>query len=255
LLVEDTPANQKVIAGILRKRGHRVTLAANGREAVECFRKARFDAILMDVQMPVMDGYQATAEIRALEGDSAGRTSIIALTAHSTDQDREACLKAGMDAHLNKPIDLEQLVQVVESSATRSERSSPTSDTDATSGRNVSQDNTFDLPATMKRLGGDEQLLLDFVEVFNEDSPRLLLDLQSAIAQGDSAITARTAHSLRGLAANFGAARVVELAALIENAGTQEDLAQADCCMEQFSQAVAQLAASLNSYRSARFGD
>jgi signal transduction histidine kinase len=113
LVVEDTPANQKILCRILGKRGHTTELASNGREAVDLARKGRFDAILMDVQMPVLDGFGATAEIRELERDGP-RTPIIAVTAHAMPGDRERCLAAGMDAYLSKPIDSQNLLELVE---------------------------------------------------------------------------------------------------------------------------------------------
>jgi two-component system, sensor histidine kinase and response regulator len=113
LLAEDTPANQKLITHILRKRGHNVAVANNGREAVQLAEQQAFDLILMDVQMPVVDGFQATGEIRAANGPSA-RLPIIAMTAHAMQGDRERCLAAGMDDYITKPIDMRRLIQLVE---------------------------------------------------------------------------------------------------------------------------------------------
>jgi CheY-like chemotaxis protein len=112
LLVEDVPTNQMLIRRILEKRGHRVDVADNGREAVQRVSGTAFDVILMDVQMPVMDGYQATAAIR--EMPALARVPIVALTAHAMPGDRERCVAAGMDAYLTKPIDVHELVQMVE---------------------------------------------------------------------------------------------------------------------------------------------
>jgi signal transduction histidine kinase len=113
LLAEDTPANQKLITHILRKRGHSVAVANNGREAVQLAAQQDFDLILMDVQMPVVDGFQATGQIRAANGRSA-RLPIIAMTAHAMQGDRERCLAAGMDDYITKPIDMRRLIQLVE---------------------------------------------------------------------------------------------------------------------------------------------
>jgi signal transduction histidine kinase/CheY-like chemotaxis protein len=113
LLAEDTPANQKLVIRILEKRGHAVEVADNGRKAIEEAARQPFDAILMDVQMPVMDGFQATAAIRSLENGN-GRAPIIAMTAHAMKGDLERCLEAGMDAYLAKPINRRELIEVVE---------------------------------------------------------------------------------------------------------------------------------------------
>jgi signal transduction histidine kinase/ActR/RegA family two-component response regulator len=113
LLAEDTPANCKLVERILARRGHTVRVAANGAEAIDLVRAEAFDLILMDVQMPVVDGLQATAEIRRL-GSHAGTTPIVAMTAHAMKEDRQRCLDAGMDGYLSKPITAAELVQVVE---------------------------------------------------------------------------------------------------------------------------------------------
>jgi CheY-like chemotaxis protein len=114
LLAEDTPANQKLITHILRKRGHVVSVANNGREAVQLAAGQDFDLILMDVQMPIVDGFQATSEIRAGADPARPRMPIIAMTAHAMQGDRERCLAAGMDEYITKPIDMRRLIELVE---------------------------------------------------------------------------------------------------------------------------------------------
>ncbi|MGC1275105.1 MAG: response regulator [Planctomycetaceae bacterium] len=123
LLVEDTPANRKVVTAVLSKRGHKVTIAVDGREAVDLFkRRLEFDVVLMDVQMPNMDGFQATGIIRTIEQSHGGRVPIIAMTAHAMRGDRERCLAAGMDAYLSKPIDVRRMLRLIERVALRSRR-------------------------------------------------------------------------------------------------------------------------------------
>jgi signal transduction histidine kinase/ligand-binding sensor domain-containing protein/CheY-like chemotaxis protein len=117
LLAEDNPVNQRVAARLLEKRGHRVALAANGREALEWLEREKFDLILMDVQMPELDGLETTAIIREREKSEGGRIPIIALTAHAMKGDRERCIEAGMDNYVNKPIDAVSFLEVVESTA------------------------------------------------------------------------------------------------------------------------------------------
>jgi two-component system sensor histidine kinase/response regulator len=113
LLSEDNPVNQKVAARILEKAGHRVTLAANGLAAVEKYKEAEFDLVLMDVQMPVMDGFEATAAIRQLQKERNQYTPIVAMTAHAMKEDRERCLEAGMDEYVSKPFDSKNLMAVI----------------------------------------------------------------------------------------------------------------------------------------------
>ena len=115
LLVEDTPVNQKLAVRLLEKQGHSVTTANNGREAMEILDRLKWDVdlVLMDVQMPEMDGYQTTAAIREREAHLGLRLPIIAMTAHALERDQERCLAAGMDAYLSKPIHVQKLFQLI----------------------------------------------------------------------------------------------------------------------------------------------
>jgi hypothetical protein len=117
LLAEDNPVNQRLAMRLLERRGHRVELASSGREALEWLERKSFDLILMDLQMPDMDGIEATALIREREKRAGGRTPIVALTAHTMKGDRERCLEAGMDNYINKPIDAVKFLEIVEMSA------------------------------------------------------------------------------------------------------------------------------------------
>jgi CheY-like chemotaxis protein len=119
LIAEDNPVNQRVITRLLEKRGHRVAVAANGREAVQALEKDDYDLVLMDVQMPVMGGFEATAEIRQKENGTGKRRPIIALTAHAMKGDQERCLAAGMDGYLTKPIRLQELEEILGKYAAR----------------------------------------------------------------------------------------------------------------------------------------
>jgi CheY-like chemotaxis protein len=117
LLAEDNPVNQRLVKRLLEKRGHVVEVASTGRQAIDMTEHQRFDIILMDVQMPDMDGLQTTAQIREHERAHGGRTPIIALTAHTMRGDRERCMAAGMDNFINKPIDAVNFIQTVEATA------------------------------------------------------------------------------------------------------------------------------------------
>ncbi|HEX4209848.1 MAG TPA: response regulator, partial [Candidatus Binataceae bacterium] len=116
LLVEDNPINQRLALRLLEKNGHHVTLAANGREALETLGRMgwNFDAVLMDIQMPEMDGLETTREIRRIESSSTRHLPIIAVTAHALKRDRERCLEAGMDDYVSKPIDSELLLRLLQ---------------------------------------------------------------------------------------------------------------------------------------------
>ena len=212
LVVEDTPANQKVVGSILRKRGHQVTVAPHGGEALRLLvAGAGYDVILMDVQMPVMDGYEATAEIRKLERKFGWHIPIVAMTAHAMEGDREKCLAAGMDTYLTKPIDVQRLIEVVESIASDDAKSETPSATPS-----PKHDGPINIDATLARLGGDRELLAEFVAIFQSDAPQLVRDLEEAVAQQDATVVERTAHSLKGLAANIGATGVADQADELE---------------------------------------
>jgi CheY-like chemotaxis protein len=114
LVAEDTPANQKVVQAILGRRGHTVVIVENGREAVDRLQKTHFDVVLMDAQMPTMNGLQATAAIRHIADSDRARVPIIAMTAHAMREDRQRCLAAGIDDYLAKPIDATELIRIVE---------------------------------------------------------------------------------------------------------------------------------------------
>jgi len=114
LLAEDNPVNQRLAVAILSKRGHTVVVAGDGRQAVEAYERERFDVALMDVQMPELNGFEATAKIREQEKSTGDRLPIIALTAHAMTGDRERCLASGMDDYLAKPLNATALVETVE---------------------------------------------------------------------------------------------------------------------------------------------
>jgi two-component system sensor histidine kinase/response regulator len=127
LLAEDNAVNQRLATRLLEKRGHRVTLAANGREALSALEKQPFDLVLMDVQMPEMDGLEATSILRQREQEREGHQPVIALTAHAMKGDQERCLAAGMDGYLTKPIRPQELDEILDKYiAVRKERTAPT---------------------------------------------------------------------------------------------------------------------------------
>lgn len=236
LLVEDLPANQVVAQAILKKRGHNVEIASNGREALDMTitHADQFDAILMDIQMPVMDGLQATAAIRASPNTQVAETPIIAMTAHAMQGDREACLAAGMDAYISKPFDAQLLIELVESIV----EIPNANETDDSTGKNQmrspnrppghqsnhSRSNLVEHEAALARLGGDQDLFAEFIEIFMSDSPKIARDLKNSIASGKAANVQKSAHALKGLMSNFGAKACVEIAREFERAGRIDDL-------------------------------
>jgi two-component system, sensor histidine kinase and response regulator len=219
LLAEDTFANEKVIVTILERRGHRVTVARNGHEAVDLAREHAFDAVLMDIQMPIMDGFQATAALRARQQPGQSRLPIIAMTAHAMRGDRERCLAAGMDAYIAKPIDTHRLIELVESFRAELPRTAVI----GSEAKNVSDQRILtngdvaNLTASLSRLGGDPNLLCEIIQLFFEDSPELLERVRSCASAGKARETERAAHSIRGLTSNFDAQRAAAAAGEIED--------------------------------------
>ena len=222
LLAEDHPINQKVATRMLQDQGHEVTVVGDGRLAVEAAGSSDFDVILMDVQMPEMDGFEALATIRDRGEAGGGRIPIVALTAHAMAGDRERCLTAGFDDYLPKPIQagtlaaaLDRLIGGVRGAAPPAEP--PPDDRPA-----------FDRRAALEGLGGDEGLLDEILGLFLEDSPRLLDEVRAAAEAGDPATLGRLAHTLAGASGHFEAPEVVASARKLESIGKSGDLAGVD---------------------------
>ena len=202
LLVEDHPTNQKLALGLLEKWGHRAQLAQNGLEAIAAFSQRKFDLILMDMQMPLMGGIEATRRIRALEAERGQeRTPILAMTAAAMVDDRNACLAAGMDDYLAKPIKvkefLEKLLQL----------GGQTGD-----GNEAQAFSYGEALAT-----ADREVVEIIAEVFLTTWADDLATMRRALASSDLAQVARTAHSLKGTLATFAAEPATRVAADIEN--------------------------------------
>ncbi len=195
LLADDNPLNQKVAVGLLREVGHEITVVNNGREAVAALAEHDFDIVLMDVQMPEMDGFAATQLIRQHEEQTGAHTPIIALTAHAMKGDRERCLAAGMDDYISKPIDRQKILALIEKL---------TSADDAVF--------AIDGEALMGRLGGEYALFAQLRDLFRESYPRLLEEMRHAVASSDFAKVQAAAYELHDALVNFGADAAVRLA-------------------------------------------
>ncbi len=217
LLAEDHLVNQKVAVCMLKGMGHDSVVVPDGRAAVEAWRAGSFDLILMDVQMPEMDGYEAVAAIRQAEAEAGGHVPIVALTAHAMKGDRERCLGSGFDEYVSKPIRAAQLKAVIEQMMEQSSSARPVAPADVASARE------FDRQAALEGLGGDIKLLGEVIGLFLEDCPRLLGEMDRAIRDADSASLKRLAHTVRGVASNFATPAVVEAARTLEIQGKAEE--------------------------------
>jgi len=238
LLTEDNRVNQRLAITLLEDRGHTVVVANDGREALEILDRESFDLILMDVQMPRMDGFQATAAIRAAEDGSKRRTRILALTAHAMKGDQERCLAAGMDGYITKPIRPEQFLAAVEGRNFTADRPEPAAGGDARPG--VAGE-VFDLREALARARGKRDLLRKMAELFLADCPGLLTRIRSALAANDESTLERAAHRMKGAAANLSAARVVGVARRLEEIARQGHLAEANATRVELEDEVVHL--------------
>ncbi len=231
LLAEDNLTNQQVALGILRKLGLRADTAADGAEAVAALEAQHYDLVLMDVQMPKMDGLEATRRIR--DPGSAvlhHEVPIIAMTAHAMQGDRERCLAAGMDDYVTKPISPVTLAEVLdrwlphEESAPDRVPAEPSVDDAATAAAGVP---IFDRAGFMDRLMGDEELASTVISGFLDDAPNLISALRSCLEAGDVSGTVRQAHTIKGASATIGGEALRTVAGDIERAATNGDLGAA----------------------------
>ena len=235
LVAEDHPVNQEVARQILQRLGHHVVAAADGRAALAALapsRRGAFDLVLMDLQMPGMGGLEATAAIRDAERASGTHLPIVALTGHAMQDDRERYLEAGIDGYVTKPIDAVELARVIDqvvppAAAPGTVPAAAVPVAPSVAGRPV-----FDERVFRARLGHNARLFEKMVRLFLEDCPARMRAMRRAIAAGDGEALREPAHALRGAAANFAAAPVVEAAQRLElqakNGELSESLAAYD---------------------------
>jgi CheY-like chemotaxis protein len=205
---------------VLEKLGHQVDAVQNGREAVEAWRSGRYDLILMDCQMPELDGYEATREIRRIEAESGkGRIPIVALTAHAIQGTEQQCREAGMDDYLTKPLDRDRLTDSLDRHlgdaaglAVPSEVDTPTVPESDEGSEPVDWSGLLDL------LDGDESVARELAMVYIGSGDSLMADLLKAIGGGDWDTVGARAHALKGASANIKACRVADAAARLEEA-------------------------------------
>jgi len=223
LLVEDNVVNQQVASSLLTRRGHHVTVVPDGRQALDRLEHETFDLVLMDLQMPVMGGLDATVEIRQRERATGQHVRIVAMTAHALKSDRERCLAAGMDGYLSKPIDPFVLFAVVEQGAGGVVQAP------------VAHLATFDEEALRRRVSGDEQLMTDVIRVFLEDLPVRLAEIREAVTNRDAVGLRAAAHALKGAAANLSAGGLFEAAKVLERVGAESRMDAAEAAWRPLS--------------------
>ena len=231
LLAEDNPVNQKLAVKLLEKQGHVVSVADNGRLALEAWRRGGHDLILMDMMMPEMDGLEATRRIREEEAGQT-RIPIVAMTANAMQGDRERCLDAGMDGYVSKPVKPEVLFQEIErvlgerSGSVATAAAAPAPAVDA--GLAI-----YDRADALSRIADDEELLATLIDMFAADAPNYIVEIESALKTGDMSLLARAAHTLKGVLATFSARRGEAVAKALETAAKNGDAAACPALVEQ----------------------
>jgi CheY-like chemotaxis protein/HPt (histidine-containing phosphotransfer) domain-containing protein len=232
LLAEDNATNRVLATRLLEKHGHTIVTAENGRQAIDILERQKFDAVLMDLQMPEMDGLEAIHAIREKEKTKGGHLPIIALTAHAMKGDRERCLAAGADDYITKPIRTRELFaaleRVVKTSRTPDgEHLTPDARAAATTNEIAprpakandagASDEILDVDGALGRMAGDRELLEEVARLFEEEGAKMLDALRQAVAAQDVPLLLRLAHTIKGSSANISALAVARAAEEIEN--------------------------------------
>jgi CheY-like chemotaxis protein/HPt (histidine-containing phosphotransfer) domain-containing protein len=237
LVVEDNPVNQKLAMRLLEREGHLVTLARHGKEALAILQQQRFDLVLMDIEMPELDGLETTALLRQREQGTGRHVPILAMTAHALKGDSERCLKAGMDGYLSKPVHARDLREAI----TRIATGFPSADEKA----RPAGDEILNRAEALSRVGGDVGLLRELVAIFRASCPQRLSDLREALAQRDGQGVMRHAHMLKGEVAILGAENATAAAQRLESLGHNGDIDRAGEAYAALEEALARVEASL----------
>ena len=256
LVAEDNPTNQRLVVLLLDQQRLRVTTVANGREAVEKASERPFDLILMDVQMPEMDGFEATAAIRRREQASGDHIPIIAMTAHAMAGDRERCLAAGMDAYVSKPLRPDDLLATIDNVVARGPAAGQSDRARSEPGRTarVASDtervfSTIDGDALLADFGENRTLLAEVISVFLSDVPGQLAAVRAAAATRRAESVAAAAHSLKGSVGLFSKVGAYEIARTLEHAARCGDLTALDAHCEELERAVRSVREQLEALR------
>jgi len=242
LLAEDSLVNQKVAVGVLQRAGHTVVVANNGREALAAAETGEYDLIFMDVQMPEMDGLEATAAIRARQKQTGRRVPIIAMTAHALQGDRQRCLEAGMDQYLAKPIRAAQMLGMIETVF------GPPSAPVEPPAPAAAEPQDVDWPTALAAVEGDHALLRTVLEAFFEEWPRLMAAMRQAIASGDPGALRSAAHTLQGALRHFAEGPAFGDACRLEQMAREGELRDAGPVCASLEARMARLSEALQRY-------
>jgi PAS domain S-box-containing protein len=248
LVAEDHEINQKLAVALLEKQGHRVTVADNGRDVLKLLERREFDLVLMDVQMPQLDGLEATALIRQRERGTDQHVPIIAMTACAMKGDRERCLEYGMDNYISKPLKPQELFDTIAAVfADRGEGALPIRQAE-------SEAPVFDRTELLNRVGGDRELLQMLVDLFSDSAPAQLAELRLAIVAHNHALVHRLAHTVKGAVGNFASPTAIETAQRLEIMGKEGDLEHADEAFAELEDIIDRLKRSLREFTAVPVG-
>jgi PAS domain S-box-containing protein len=242
LLAEDNAINQRLMVRLLEKRGHTVTVVQDGTEALVALGRQTFDVVLMDIQMPHMDGLETTQAIRAREQGTLRRVPIVAMTAHAMQGDRERCLAAGMDGYVAKPLRPKELFEVI-ARLTAPAASPPETPAAPEEGQDI-----LDRTTLWERVAGDVDLLREIIELFLADCPERLLELHEALTHQDFPALARAAHRLKGALGNISANQALAAVRRVETAARAGDVQAATEALARLENELARLAPLLAVY-------
>jgi CheY-like chemotaxis protein len=238
LVAEDNPAKQRLVIHLLEREGHSVVIASTGQEAVAAFQQDTFDLVLMDMQMPVMDGFEAAAALRAMERDTGRHTAIIALTAHALKRDRERCLAVGLDGYLSKPLDPGEFWREIERlTGQRHVGAAPLVPTPTSAAMPLNSFGPpsivhFDVAAALNRSLGDVELLRELLRTFLEVTPHQLELVREAVGSNDSAALLLAAHTLKGSISFVDTNQTYAVVLQTEIMGRDNDLGRAPKCTQ-----------------------
>jgi signal transduction histidine kinase/DNA-binding response OmpR family regulator len=232
LLAEDNRINQKLATRLLIKRGHQVTVTANGKEALAALAKSAYDLVLMDVQMPEMDGLEATMKLREREKITGDHQPVVAMTALAMKGDRERCIEAGMDGYFSKPIRPKELDEILESYADRKHTRSIPAPAATPSIKEIS----INAAELLERVDGDHSFLAELTELFRKDYPRQLMAAREAVSCQDSPAVEKASHALKGALANLAAGPASRMAQELEAKARSGDLTRADSVLQQLEE-------------------
>jgi PAS domain S-box-containing protein len=230
LLAEDNAVNRRLAIALLQKRGHHIAATENGQQALDALERENFDLVLMDVQMPVLDGLDAIRAIRAKEQSSGSHLPIIALTAHAMKGDRERCLASGADDYVTKPIRTPDLLAAIDRAT--SNNTSPANTASPVAPPHPAAPPVLDSAAALDRVEGDRELLENLMGMFADECSQNIAEIRKSLEARDMKLLERLAHTLKGASASLAAGRVADAAFALEKQARTGEVGDSEQLLE-----------------------